>query len=397
MAATGTLSLAYRQFGGFERALTQQAQAYAKFVPGFALAMAPFDVQDLYRELTRGDGCRSGRYDLVMAPTDWLPELMQLRLLQPLNELLAADPPPDWPQGWSPSMRALQTADGGGIYGLPYHDGPEVFMYRTDLFDDPDEQARFQQRTGHALQPPQTWSAFLEVARFFTRPERDLYGCVVAAKADGHNNVYDFLLHLWTRGGQLLHDGRPAFASPIGEQALQYYIDLMHAHRVTQPEPWQYDSVASGEYYASGRAAMMWNWCGFQAVADTPSLSRISGRTRATFLPRGHDVGGRSVSLNIYWVLAIPSGCRDVNAAYRFLRHLATPAMDRLTTLAGGNGTRLSIWRRPGGSPALSVLRDYRASACERGEPAATCPLPGDQRGAQRHDAARDDVRRECA
>src|SRR5581483_1890889 len=163
-----------------------------------------------------------------------------------------------------------------------------------------------------------------------------------------HDNVYDFLLHLRSRGGQLLGpDLRPAFASPEGEQALQYYLDLIHTHRVTQPDPWDDDGVASGRFYASGRAAMMWSRCGFQALADTPDLSRIPGLTRATSIPAGDGPRGRAVSLNAYWVLGVTAGCPQPEAAYAFLQHLASPAMDRLTSLEGATGARLSTWRDP--------------------------------------------------
>src|SRR5579859_7220967 len=248
------MRLAYREFVGFQRALDRQAAAYAMVPPGFTLDAQAFDVPGLYDEVVTRGGSRSDRYDLCLVVTDWLPELMRAGLLLPLNDYLNADPPAGWPAGWSESMRLLQTDSHGRIYGLAYHDGPEVLMYRTDLFGDADEQARFARRYGRPLQPPRTWAEFLDVATHFTRPDEELYGCVVAAQPDGHNNVYDFMLHLWSRGGTLLDAKmRPAFASPEGEAALGFYVDLIQKHRVTQPEPWTYESVASGNFYASGR------------------------------------------------------------------------------------------------------------------------------------------------
>src|SRR5581483_7543596 len=155
---------------------------------------------------------------------------------------------------------------------------------------------------GRELGVPQTWSQFLDLARFFTRPDEDLVGCIVAAKPDGHNNVYDFCIHMWTRGGRFFDERmRPAFNGAAGVAGLQFLCDLINTHRVTQPDPLEFESVASGNFYASGRAAMMWNWCGFQAVADTPDLSKIPGRTRSTMIPAGDGPGGRHASLSVYW------------------------------------------------------------------------------------------------
>lgn len=338
------LRLIYRRFDGFERAFGEQAAALQERVPGFELRLEALDVPPLYRRMVAERGCLGDGNDLFLAVTDWLPELMRDGLVAPLDDFLAQAPPVDWPQGWPPSLLGLQRDAEGRVWGLPYHDGPEVLMYRGDLFDDAGERGRFRRRHGRELTPPRTWTEFLEVARYFNRPDEGLHGCVVAAKADGHNDVYDFLIHLWSRGGVLLDErNRPRFASAEGEAALRYYLALIHEERLTQPEPWEYESVAAGEFYASGRAAMMWNWVGFQTVADLPG-SRIAGRTRSTMLPGGDGPRGEAVSLIVYWVLTIPTGSRRKDEAWAFMRHVADPAMDKVTALAGGSGVRLSTW-----------------------------------------------------
>jgi len=60
-----------------------------------------------------------------------------------------------------------------------------------------------------------------------------------------------------------------------------------------------------------------------------------------------HAENRSSASLNVYWLLAIPSGCRDRDMAYAFLRHCMTPEMDKLLTLEGGIGCRRSTWLDP--------------------------------------------------
>jgi multiple sugar transport system substrate-binding protein len=343
-----SLNLIYRQFEGFQHALSRQIAAYRDRHPETDIAISALDVQPLYEAMVAGGGAKRGDADLFLAVTDWLPELIRDGHIACLDDDLATDAPPDWPDGWTESVLALQRDTAGRVYGLPYHDGPEVFLYRTDLFGDPKEQARFHRAYGRELAPPRTWSEFLDLARFFNRPDDGLAGCVVAAKPDGHNDVYDFMLHLWSRGGRVFDERvRPAFAGSAGQDALRFYLDLIHTHRVSQPNPWNDDSVSSGAYYASGRAAMMWNWSGFQTVADLPEFSAIPGRTRAAMLPGGDGPTGRRVSLLVYWVMTIPSGSRNKDAAWAFLKHLATPAMDRITALSGGSGVMRATWNDP--------------------------------------------------
>ncbi|HWQ15269.1 MAG TPA: extracellular solute-binding protein [Roseiflexaceae bacterium] len=342
-----TLNIKYRTFDGFERALAEQTRHFSALHPEVGFALSHAGPEELYAEMVQGGGAQGGTYDVMLALTDWLPDLMRRGGLLRLDAYLAADPPADWPHGWAESVLGLQRDAQGHVYALPYHDGPEIFHYRTDLFADPQEQARYERRFGRRLRVPETWSEFLDVARFFTRPGDGLYGTVVAGLNDGHNTVYDFLIHLWSRGGRLLDERlRPAFHGPTGVEALQFYVDLVTKHGVCPPRTLEYDSVAAGVAYAAGEGATMLNWSGFMAVAQLPP-SAIINKTRCAPIPRGDGPQGRHASLNVYWVLGVCAGSRQPDLAYQFLKETASPAMDKVTSLAGGTGVRRSTWNDP--------------------------------------------------
>ncbi len=340
-----TLNIVYRTFDGFERSFAQQAAQFQALHPDVQFNIVPRDPERLYETLIQERGFLKPDFDVMLALTDWLPEMMKAGGFVPLNAYLDSAPPQDYPQGWSPSLLELQRDAQGMVFAMPYHDGPEMFMYRADLFESAAEQAAFQQAYGYPLRVPETWSQFRDIARFFTRPEQGLYGAMIAGLNDGHNNVYDFFLHLWSRGGHLFDEKwHPAFNDSIGREALQYYVDLIHLDKVCPPKTLTYDSVQSGVAYAAGEAAMMWNWCGFSAVAELPP-SKIIGQNRVGVVPRGDGANGRHMSLNIYWVLGIPAGSPNCDLAWEFIRFCATPEMDRITALSGGTGVRLSTWR----------------------------------------------------
>lgn len=339
------LNVLYRVFDGFERSFAAQAVAFQSHYPNVEFNLTSIEPEKLYDDLIAKRGMMGASWDVVLLLTDWLPELMKLGALTRLNDYIQRDPPPDWSHGWSDSLLELQRDDTGGIFALPYHDGPEMFMYRADLFENPAEQSAFAAQFGYPLAVPETWTQFRDMARFFTRPEKGLYGAMIAGLNDGHNNVYDFFLHLWSRGGRLFDAAwKPVFNDEIGREALQFYADLILKDKVCPPKTLDYDSVASGVAYASGEAAMMWNWCGFSAIAELPP-SKIIGQNRLGLVPRG-DRGTHS-TLNIYWVIGIPAGSAQKELAYQFLRHCATPEMDKITAASGGTGVRRSTWRDP--------------------------------------------------
>ena len=335
------LTVATRKQDTFENALARQGAAFTSGGASVELRQIANPIHDHYERFVADRGLASEDADVFLCCTDWLPEAIEKGLVEPLDPFLASNPPPDWPQGWHPAMRTL-LGQNGQTFGLPWHDGPEVLHYRRDLFESAQECQRFEAEAGRPLAVPRTWDEFVEVGKFFTRPDEGLWGCCQAAYTDGHNNVYDFLIQLWSRGGTLIDEtGRPRFHERPGIEALQFYSDLFYKHGIAAPECLRMGSVECGDYYAQGNAAMSWNWCGFAAVCELPEYSKIVGRSACTNLPSG--VGG-SVSLNIYWVLTIPRGSRRKDLAYEFIRHCCTPEQDRVTSLVGANGTRLSTW-----------------------------------------------------
>jgi multiple sugar transport system substrate-binding protein len=226
---------------------------------------------------------------------------------------------------------------------VPYHDGPECLIYRRDLFEDPDARAAFHRRFGRDLAVPTTWEEFHEAARFFHNPSNQQYGTAFAGFPDGHNCVYDFLLQLWSRGGELiLPSGDVRFSTPQAASALTFYREILTDNSAAYPGCGQLDSVALGLHFAAGDIAMMINWFGFATFAQTSKDSAVQGLVDVALIPSNH--GYPSTSLNVYWVLSIASASPHQEVSWNFLRHTLTPAMDRLTTTSGAIGCRRSTW-----------------------------------------------------
>lgn len=322
-----TLRIAVRKFGPFESAVQRQFDAFraVERMHDLDLQMDVLEVGPLDQALFAGRGLADGTYDLAFVVTDWLAAAVHGGLLLDLAPLLSRDPPPDFPGNWCSSLLKLQQV-GEGTYALPYHDGPECLIYRADLID----------------KPPATWDRFHALARNLTNEER--YGTVIAAYPEGHNTVYDFCLHLWTRGGELLDpaSGAPDLATPQAVAALDFYRTLAADASACWPDARGVDSIRAGNLFMSGKVAMMANWFGFAAMCQTLPDSQVRDKVSLAPLPAG--AGGRSCSLNVYWTIGIAAGSRQPQLAYRFLRHMLRPEMDKLLTLGGAVGCRLSTW-----------------------------------------------------
>lgn len=330
-----TLRIAVRQFGPFESAIQKQWDSFVKStIPGVELEAKAFDLHDLHKTLFEEDGLLNGLWDIAFIPTDWIAEAHQTGALTDLAPYITKQPPDGYPHAWSDSLLRFQCFDNKTL-GLPYHDGPECFIYRTDIFEELN------------LSVPSTWSEFHETARQIATKKPGLAGVILAGYPDGHNTVYDFCLQLWTRGGELF-DGqeRLRLCTPQAEAALTFYRKLFQDAQAIHPRVGELDSVAAGWALARGEGAMSINWFGFASLCETVPESVVKGKVNVVPLPvEPPDL--RSASLNVYWMLGIGSGSNHKDLAYEFVRHCATAASDRLLTLEGAIGCRRSTWQDP--------------------------------------------------
>jgi multiple sugar transport system substrate-binding protein len=346
-AVRNTFRIAVRAFPPFEKAIRLQwARFEAVAQTGLALELIALDLHALEDALFTSGGMSHGDWDCAFVNTDWIAAMHERGCAVDLAPLIAAEPPQDYPDGWTASLLRLQTID-GAVLGVPYHDGPECLILRGDLFRDEANSRRFREQFERELEAPKTWDEFHELARFFQDEDAGVSGTVFAAFPDGHNTVYDFLLQLWSRGGELLgRSGQLRFHTEAATEALRFYRAILRDHMAVPGDCTKLDSVAAGQLFAAGKVAMMVNWFGFAAYAQVAEDSAVRGHVEIAPIPAGD--GGTSVSLNVYWMLSIAEGSPHRQAAWQFLRHTLTPAMDLITSTSGAIGCRRSTWADPG-------------------------------------------------
>ena len=336
MLVSATIRVAVRKFDPFENAIRRQFADFQKSSGrDVRLQVEAFELNPMYESLFERRGLADGSFDLAFISTDWLAEAHAGGLISDLKPHLAHAPIADFPDAWSPSLLGLQSF-AGGLWGMPYHDGPQCLIYRKDLL------------TEAGIPVPTTWEEFYAAARRLHAPEEGHYGTVLALYPDGHNSFYDFCIHVWTRGGEPFDaNARPCLQTPEAAAALDFIRTLARDPQVMAPGAAELDSVKSGLLFCEGKVALMTNWFGFAALGESWEASRVRGRVEIASVPAGSGPGGRSVSLNVFWVLAMAAGSRQPELVWEFLRHVATAPMDKLTTLEGAIGVRRSTWTDP--------------------------------------------------
>lgn len=338
-----TLRIAVRKFGPFESAIEKIWNGFCtKTGCKLDIELVPMDLHPLYDSILEKGGLANGDWDIAHINTDWLFEGYTSGAIENLRPYIAQNPPEDFPAGWSASLLSMQQS-GDDVYGLPFHDGPECLIYRKDLFDDKNEQERYFEMYGTQLQLPQTWDDFQQVAQFFQRPAENLYGTVFAGFPDGHNTVFDFCLQLWTRNGELIsEDGSVNINTVAAREGLTFYRNILQDVNSIHPHSAAFDSVQAGMAFARGEVAMMVNWFGFASMCEVIEESMVKGKVNITNLPKGEH--GQTASLNVYWLYAIGAGSTNKQIAYDFMSYAVNRQNDKLLTLEGGIGCRISTW-----------------------------------------------------
>ncbi|WP_348261221.1 extracellular solute-binding protein [Telmatobacter sp. DSM 110680] len=338
------LRIALRNYADFENALGEEAGLFEALRPGTKVELHSVGIHELYNSAITDGGLHDGRFDLALLVTDWLAEAHAAEALDDLNLWQKATPIRGWPQEWPCSLvKPLILED--CLTSLPWHDGPECLVYRSDLFSDSKHQSAFRAKFSRELAPPATWEEFEETARYFTDPSSGRYGTVFAAFPDGHNTLYDFALQVWSRGGELTDvAGRPNLIAPHALDALEFYRRVVRDPAICHPKSPQLDSTQSGDLFLAGEVAMMANWFGFAARSGREG-SPLAGKVAIAPIPAAN--GTSPVSLSVFWALAMGKGSRQKELAWEFLRFVASPERDLGITRHGAVGVRLSTWRNP--------------------------------------------------
>ncbi len=332
------LRIAVRKFSPFESAIQKQWEAYCKETHcEMRLEAVPMDLPELHQSTLKNSGLKNGEWDIAHLSSDWIKEAYNSSAVEDFIPFIREK---NYFTDWPNALIEAQKID-HKVLGIPFHDGPECLIYRTDLFEDRENKNRYWNQYKSELAPPASWEEFINTATFFYQPERNLYGSVFAAYPDRHNAVFDFCLQVWTRGGVLTDKaGRLQIDSPAAAEGLNFIRQIFRKENCLHPQSADIESVGAGELFAKGEIAMMINWFGFASVCEFAETSNVKGKLNVAPIPFGK--GGESVSLNSYWMYSVGSGSQNKKVAVDFVKFATNRDNDKLLTLEGGIGCRHS-------------------------------------------------------
>ncbi len=80
--------------------------------------------------------------------------------------------------------KSFTTGPDGNLYQLPDQQFANLYWFRKDWFDNPEYQAAFKEKYGYDLGVPVNWSAYEDIAEFFTNDVKEIDGVQIFGHMD---------------------------------------------------------------------------------------------------------------------------------------------------------------------------------------------------------------------
>jgi multiple sugar transport system substrate-binding protein len=251
------------------------------------------------KQLTDVAGAK--RYDIINPCTEWSYEYRQFAA--PLDEYIGAEGYPDIeeddiiPFVW-------QEFNPKGIYWFPYQPDTRIFFYREDLLQE------------EGLSVPTTWDELLVAAEKLTKDtdsdgKIDQYGFVFPARR-GWNLSLAWIPFLFSAGGEMFVDNKPAFNTQAGLDSLNLLLELK---QFGPPDIDTYGEHEVNQAVKNGMMAM-----GVSATAITPEIeqpdSPVKGKIKSTLFPvQSQDVDRKYTAILGGWALGVSEYSKHKDAA----------------------------------------------------------------------------------
>jgi multiple sugar transport system substrate-binding protein len=214
-----------------------------------------------------------------------------------------------------------------------------ALYYQKSLYADPAKAEAFKAKFGYDLAVPETWDQVRDQAIFFADPP-NFYGTQYAGKEEGiTGRYYEMVI---ANGGKLFNDDfSPAFNSPEGKMALQWFVDLYKAGAVPPGTTnYLWDDLGNG--FASGTIALNLDWPGWSGFFNDPAASKASGNVGVAPAPKG--AAGVRTGWSGFHGFSVTEACPNKEAAASLVDFLTNEDSQTLESAAGPLPTRTAVW-----------------------------------------------------
>jgi len=311
-------------------------------VTGIKVEFEPTSWDQMYTKAINDIQAGSGIYDFIYLEQDIVYTYLAQNWLINQTKLMADHPSLVYPDFDIDDFTTFidYFKDGNGdLYGIPFEAFLKTYVYRKDLFGDPDVQKAFKEKYGWDLQPPTDWKQYSQIAEFFTEwgKDKEIYGHTAQAKT--HPCIaYEMEESIWPAWGiwnwginmenwKATSANGGTLDSDRAKEALQWYVDMLQ-YAPPGVKTYTWDETAAA--VASGKVAQGLIYGENTAwIATNSDRSKVTGKIGVALPPTYEgvmdDINAGKGYLGYYdgGAFGIPVSSKNPEAAMLFLQFVA--------------------------------------------------------------------------
>ena len=311
----------------------------------------------------------TGIYDFVYIEQDIIYSYLANDWLTDMTKLMADNPDLASPtfsfDNFTSFLNYFKNAD-GDVFGMPMEAFIKIYLYRTDLFNDPDVQAAFKDKYGYDLAPATTHEQYTQIAEFFTdwgkSHDMELWGTTVQA-VTGHPasfyevfesvlptfGVYNWGINMDNWKATVANGG--TMNSDQAKAGLTWWLNLLqYAPPESTSSTW--DEVAAT--FAAGRAAQGLVYGENAAwIATNSDKSKVVGNVGVALPPLEPGVlddakaGKGYIGYYDGGAFGLPTTSQNKEATLLWLEYVGDPSVQADWAVAGARITQTATYDDP--------------------------------------------------
>ena len=275
-------------------------------------------------------------FDVCMYDNPWLDVLVQNNLLTDISDFVSAESLTE--DVFLPGLLEKAGLANDRCYGIPFLFGPQILLYRKDLFEDLEIGKMFKKKYGTKLHIPRTWFEFNVISSFFTQSVNPLspvrYGTSFPAKTDVLL-IPELLPRIWAYHAKIFDDdGSPLVTS---QNFIKGISNFTEGFQYAPPQTLTNNVEDCIENFYNGDTAMLMSYASFIVDVNNNAKSKICGKIGYSSIPGNHSVLGS-------WGLAIPATNINPSAALKFLLWTSDSEMSKYFTILDGQSPLKSVY-----------------------------------------------------
>ncbi|HTV71479.1 MAG TPA: extracellular solute-binding protein [Rhizobiaceae bacterium] len=243
-------------------------------------------------------------YDLVVGDSQWLGAASTGGHYVDLSKFITDN---GVDKSFVPATLQYYSLYEGKYWSVPLEGDANGWAYRKDWFENPEEMAAFKAKYGYDLGVPKNYKELIDIAEFFTRPDKNMYGVALYTQTAYDAMAMGVEQTIFTWGGDL---GDYANKKVEGILNSAQNVEALEAYRklytFTPPNWTQAFFAENNQAFTEGLVAMNMNYFAFfPALANEASNphAKNTGYFANPPGPNGNQhaaLGGQGISVISY-------------------------------------------------------------------------------------------------